>query len=103
MSSSWPGNALGSSRNSGGSVCGEERLGVPAQAAAPATWPRISGQKWMDKVSTGEFTLKENNAGERGGRVRSGFGQTIHAGVSGCVGFGLKTLRAGLGCNFQAR
>ena len=31
----------------GGSVRGEGSLGVPAQAAAPATWPRISGIKWM--------------------------------------------------------
>ena len=32
----------------GGSVRGKGSLGVPAQAAAPATQPRISGQKWMD-------------------------------------------------------
>ena len=30
------------------SVRGEGSLGVPAQAAAPATRPRISGRKWMD-------------------------------------------------------
>ena len=28
----------------GGTVRGEESLGVPAQAAAPATWPQISGR-----------------------------------------------------------
>ena len=47
---------------------------------------------------------EENNAGVRG----VGSGQTIHAGVSGCVGFGLKNPRAGpgrvgSGRNFQAR
>ena len=31
------------------------------------------------------------------GRVRARFGQTIHAVSSGCVGFGLKNLRAGSG------
>ena len=45
MSLSWPGNTLG---RAGGSVRGEGSLGVPAQAAAPATRPRISGRKWMD-------------------------------------------------------
>ena len=38
-----------------------------------------------------------------GGQVRAGFGQIVHAGVSGCVEFGLKSLRVGSGCNFQAR
>ena len=44
---------------------------------------------------------EENNAGSRGvgfrpgsGRVQAGLGQTVHAGVSGCVGFRLKNLRA---------
>ena len=36
---------------------------------------------------------EENNAGVRG----VGFGQTIHAGVTRCVGFGLKNPRAGSG------
>ena len=31
-----------------GSVRGEGSLGVPAQAAAPAARPWISGRKWMD-------------------------------------------------------
>ena len=50
MSLGWPGNALGSGR-AGGSVRGEGSLGVPAQPAAPATWPRITQKKmdgWMD-------------------------------------------------------
>lgn len=34
-------------------------------------------------------------------QVRTGFEQTIHAGVSGYVGFGLQNLRAGSGCNFR--
>ena len=33
----------------------------------------------------------------RGGSGLSGFGQTVHAGVSGCVGFRLKNPRARLG------
>ena len=36
-----PGGARGSVRDEGS-------LGVPAQAAAPATRPRISGRTWMD-------------------------------------------------------
>ena len=47
MSPSWPGNTLGSSWKSW-RKCPGRSLGIPAQAAAPATRPRISGQKWMD-------------------------------------------------------
>ena len=50
-----------------------------------------------------DLTPLHTLTGVRGGRVRAGFGQTVHAGVSGCVGFGLKNLRVGSGCNFQAR
>ena len=32
----------------GETVQGEGSLGVPAQTAAPTTWPRISGKRWMD-------------------------------------------------------
>ena len=35
--------------------------------------------------------------GSGSGQIRGRFGQTIHAGVSGWVGFGLKNLRAGSG------
>ena len=48
----------------GGSVWGEGSLGVPAQAAAPATWPGISGRKWMDGWMDGwmdKLNLKSYN------------------------------------------
>ena len=45
MSLGWPWDPPG---GAGGSVRGEGSLGVPAQTAAPETWSRISGRKWMD-------------------------------------------------------
>ena len=42
------GTPWGPPGRAGGSIRGEGGLGVPAQAAAPATRSRISGRKWMD-------------------------------------------------------
>ena len=47
----------------GESVRGEGSLGVPAQAAAPATRPWISRRKWMDGWMEHEIIIKYNNIG----------------------------------------
>ena len=45
ISLSWLGNVLVSPRRVGGCGLGKERLDLPAQAVATATWTQISGRK----------------------------------------------------------